>query len=248
MRISRIMAAVAATATLGLVVASGTANAAGAEPAAADPPQVLQTVEGIDVSHHQGVIVWATVALSKRFAYIKATEGTNFLDPMFDLNYAQATVVGMIRGGYHFARPAMSDGAAQADYFIDNGGGWTPDGRTLPGALDLEGNCSGKTPAQMVQWIRQFTDRYQARTGREAVIYTNRDWWNNCTGGSAAFAATNPLWHAEPDSSPQVPNGWSRYTFWQYNWEGSVLGIVGDVDLDVFNGSQQQLDTFVNVA
>ncbi len=154
----------------------------------------------------------------------------------------------MIRGAYHFARPSMTDGAAQADYFIDNGGGWTPDGRTLPGALDLEGNCSGKTHAQMVQWIRQFTDRYQARTGREAVIYTNRDWWNQCTGGSSAFAASNPLWHAEPDSSPQVPDGWSRYTFWQYDWEGSVLGIVGDVDLDRFNGSQQQLNTFVNVA
>jgi hypothetical protein len=46
--------------------------------------------------------------------------------------------VGMIRGAYHFALPNSSSGATQANYFAGNGGGWSWDGKTLPGALDIE--------------------------------------------------------------------------------------------------------------
>jgi hypothetical protein len=49
-----------------------------------------------------------------------------------------ATNAGLIRGGYHFARPDVSSGATQANYFLAHGGGWSADGRTLPGALDIE--------------------------------------------------------------------------------------------------------------
>jgi hypothetical protein len=62
-----------------------------------------------------------------------------FIDPDFNRNYAGATNVGIIRGAYHFARPGKSSGAAQAHYFLAHGGGWSSDGRTLPGAIDLEG-------------------------------------------------------------------------------------------------------------
>lgn len=246
MRISRVMAVVAAATALGL----GASGSAVAATAPAQEPTILQAgPEGIDVSHYQTVIVWATVALNgKRFAYIKATEGTTIQDTYFDVNYLQSYLVGMIRGAYHFARPARSNGMVQADYFIANGGGWSPDGRTLPGALDLEGDCAGKSPAAMVQWIHEFANRYKERTGRDVVIYTNRSWWNTCTGGSGDFAATNPLWYAEPDPNPQLPNGWSRYTFWQYSQSGSVPGISGEVDLNVFNGSEEQLRRFATVA
>ena len=46
---------------------------------------------------------------------------------------------GIIRGPYHFARPGSSSGAAQARHFLAHGGKWSGDGRTLPGAVDLEG-------------------------------------------------------------------------------------------------------------
>jgi len=49
-----------------------------------------------------------------------------------------AANAGLIRGGYHFARPDISSGATQATYFLAHGGGWSPDGITLPGALDIE--------------------------------------------------------------------------------------------------------------
>ena len=52
----------------------------------------------------------------------------------------------MIRGAYHFAIPNWSSGADQARYFVQNGGGWSPDGYTLPPVLDFEFNpYAGRT-------------------------------------------------------------------------------------------------------
>ena len=61
-----------------------------------------------------------------------------FLDPNFSANYVGATNAGLIRGAYHFAHPDSSSGATQAKYFLAHGGGWSSDGITLPGALDIE--------------------------------------------------------------------------------------------------------------
>src|SRR5687767_1107948 len=96
------------------------------------------SVPGMDVSSHQGDVDWAGAwADGARFAYVKATEGTGYRNPHFAQQYNGSYDVGMIRGAYHFALPDRSDGAAQADFFAANGGGWSRDGKTLPGAVDL---------------------------------------------------------------------------------------------------------------
>ncbi|CAL1699500.1 unnamed protein product [Somion occarium] len=172
--------------------------------------------QGIDVSHWQGTINWNTVkANGVSFVYIKATEGTTYTDPNFSANYVGATNVGLIRGGYHFAHPDSSSGATQANYFLAHGGGWSSDGITLPGALDIEYNpngatCYGLSASAMVTWIRDFSNTYHSRTGVYPVIYTTTDWWKTCTGNSASFASTNPLWIARYSSSVgTLPAGWS---------------------------------------
>src|SRR3954454_24295055 len=88
----------------------------------------------------------------------------------------------MIRGSYHFAIPDNSWGNTQADFFVDHGGGWSGDGVTLPGALDIEYNpygstCYGLSQGDMVSWIQSFSDEYHARTGVYPVIYSTTDWW-----------------------------------------------------------------------
>ena len=59
----------------------------------------------------------------RRFAYVKATEGTGYQNPYFSQQYGGSYDVGMIRGAYHFATPDTSTGAAQADYVATHGGG-----------------------------------------------------------------------------------------------------------------------------
>ncbi|KAG5654419.1 hypothetical protein H0H81_002608 [Sphagnurus paluster] len=79
--------------------------------------------KGIDVSGWQPGINWATVkANGIEFAFIKATEGTSYTSPEFSNQYIGATNNNIIRGGYHFARPDISSGAVQANYFLAHGG------------------------------------------------------------------------------------------------------------------------------
>jgi GH25 family lysozyme M1 (1,4-beta-N-acetylmuramidase) len=208
----------------------------------------LATVEGVDVSSHQGNVAWSTLWNSGvRFAYVKATEGTTYENPYFAQQYNGSYNVGMIRGAYHFALPNVSSGATQANFFASNGGGWSRDGRTLPGVLDIEYNpygatCYGLSQSGMVSWIRDFLNTYYARTGRYAVIYTTTNWWTTCTGNYSGFANNHPLWIARYASSPgTLPAGWGFYTFWQYTSTGPTVG-----DHNLFNGAMDRLQVLAN--
>jgi hypothetical protein len=75
-------------------------------------------VIGVDVSNHQGEIDWSALAGSNvAFAYIKATEGGDFRDRRFQLNWDGAKRAGLARGAYHFFTQCRS-GAEQARNFI----------------------------------------------------------------------------------------------------------------------------------
>ncbi|MFE3016061.1 lysozyme [Streptomyces sp. NPDC059256] len=210
-------------------------------------PEATQT-EGVDVASHQGNVDWPALWTSGvKWAYVKATEGTYYKNPYFSQQYDGSYDVGMIRGTYHFATPDTATGAAQADYFVDRGGAWSPDGRTLPGALDIEWNpygdaCYGKTQSGMVTWIKDFLARYKARTGRDAVIYTATSWWTQCTGNHAGFGAVNPLWIARYNTAPgTLPAGWSVQTMWQYTSSGPIVG-----DHNKFNGALDRVVALAN--
>lgn len=213
-------------------------------------------VQGIDVSHHQGSINWTSVRNAGiQFAFIKATEGTSFKDSMFNTNYPAAYHAGVIRGGYHFARPNLSSGAFQANYFASNGGAWSADNRTLPGALDIEANpyaggfCYGLSQSAMRSWILDFYNTYKSRTTRDMVIYTTASWWNTCTGSWTGMASRSPLWVAHWGvHSPTRPAGWSSttWTFWQYTSTGRVSGVTGNVDRNTFNGTRTRLVALAN--
>ncbi|OLF13234.1 lysozyme [Actinophytocola xanthii] len=216
-------------------------------PRSVDPRDhgVLASVEGIDVSGWQGNVDWpAQWNAGKRFVWAKATEGTGYENPYFAQQYNGSYNQGFIRGAYHFALPDRSSGAAQANYFSNNGGGWSGDGRTLPGALDMEYNpygatCYGLSKAAMTNWIRDFSDTYKARWDKYPAIYTSTSWWNQCVG--ASFGSTNPLWVARYASAPgALPVGWSVYTVWQYSST--------PIDQNSFNGSYDRLVVFARNA
>lgn len=237
-----------AAASLAVIAATAGTLAATASPAAA------ATVAGVDVSHYQGSINWTSVRNAGiQFAFIKATEGTSYKDPAFNANYTNAYYAGVIRGAYHFARPNISSGATQANYLASNGGAWSADSRTLPAALDLEGNpyaggyCYGKTTSGMRSWIQDFLNTYRSRTTRYAVIYTTTSWWNQCTGSWTGPWNNHPLWVARWASSVgTLPAGAPFWSFWQYTSSGSVSGIPGAVDRDYWNGDRTRLIALAN--
>jgi GH25 family lysozyme M1 (1,4-beta-N-acetylmuramidase) len=199
------------------------------------------TTAGMDVSGWQGNVNWATYwNQGKRFVWVKATENTNYTNPFFAQQYNGSFNQGFIRGAYHFATPDTSSGAAQANYFSAHGGGWSGDGKTLPGALDMEYNpygatCYGKTPSQMTQWILDFSNTYKARWNKFPAIYTSTSWWSQCVNGD--FSSTNPLWVARYASSVgALPASWGFFTVWQFS--------SSPIDQDTFNGAYSQLQVF----
>ncbi|MFD9129820.1 lysozyme [Kitasatospora sp. NPDC059571] len=203
---------------------------------------------GNDVSGWQGNVNWATAkANGARFAYVKATEGTTYTNPYFAQQYNGSYNAGLIRGAYHFALPDASSGAAQANWFVTHGGGWSADGRTLPPALDIEYNpygatCYGLSQSAMASWIRSFSNTVHTATGRYPVIYTTTDWWTTCTGNNSSFGATNPLWIARYASAVgTLPAGWSYQTIWQYADSGVLPG-----DQNRFNGAYDRVQALAD--
>ncbi|CAM5322027.1 GH25 family lysozyme [Leifsonia shinshuensis] len=204
-------------------------------------------VLGQDVSGWQTGVNWpAQYAAGSRFAYIKASEGTYYTSSQFASQYNGSYAAGLIRGAYHFATPNTTDGATQARFFYANGGGWSPDGRTLPPLLDIEyatdgsGTCWGLTTGQMTQWISDFVNTLRSLTGVNPAIYSTANWWNQCTGSSNTFGAY-PLFVARYGTSTPgaLPASWVDWTMWQFADAGTFAG-----DQDIFNGTQTQLIQF----
>lgn len=200
-------------------------------------------LSGLDVSAYQTGINWSTVARNgAKFAYVKATEGTGYSSSQFASQYNGAYAAGLTRGAYHFATPNTSTGAVQATYFVNHGGNWTADGRTLPPLLDIEygynATCWGLSQPAMVAWIADFSNTVLKLTGTRPAIYSTTDWWSQCTGNNKSFSA-NPLFIARytTASTPgTLPASWSNWSIWQWADAGTFPG-----DQDVFNGSAAAL-------
>jgi len=207
----------------------------------------MQYIPGIDVSHWQATIDWQTVAgAGKHYAYIKATEGSSFVDPSFERNWRGAKEAGLLRGGYHFFRPLV-DARKQAQHFIKT---LPIEAGDLPPALDLEVNdrLRRNTFIERVEiWIKEVEDA----TGLKPVIYSGVSFldsnFTNATGGPPLWARNHILWIANyrglGATVPTMPRGWKQWTFWQHSASGRVDGIQGNVDLDWFNGSIDELFT-----
>ena len=195
---------------------------------------------GVDVSHWQGVIEWRQVrAAGVAFAYLKATEGTTYIDHFHGVNALSARAAGIAVGAYHYAQPSLEpgDATAEADHFLAVAA--PRPGDLLP-VLDLE-ETGGLSPEALTAWTTAFVARIRERLGVSPMIYVSPAFWTSGLDDSvlAAFWGA-PLWLAHwQTGSPRVPaddwrgRGW---TIWQWSKRGLVPGIDGEVDLDVLSG------------
>jgi lysozyme len=201
-------------------------------------PQVSSDpVAGIDVSDHQGSVDWNAVKQAgKSFAFIKATDGITWTDPDFATNWSGAKAAGLLRGAYHFYE-TNDDPTAQAENFLN---AVQLEAGDLPPVVDIEKLHSGGSVSQVVKDLQTWLDVVEKATGRMPIIYTDRSFWSSL--GTSAFGLY-PLWIAEYGvQSPSLPAGWANWTFWQFSESGTVTGVSGSVDLDVFNGSLAELE------
>jgi lysozyme len=195
-------------------------------------------IRGIDVSSHNGVINFARVARdSVSFVILKASEGTSFKDPRFDLNYSNATKAGLRVGAYHFFRKS-NDGRLQADNFMRSVQGKRLD---LPFVIDIEdwGNDHFVSHSSVMQNFKDMYNRLD-QYGVRIMIYTNKNGYDKYVANRFRDAS---LWICTFDE----PGSYSNYDWriQQYSHWGNIDGITGDVDLNVFNGNAEQWEAWV---
>lgn len=202
---------------------------------------------GIDVSHWQGTINWNSVyAAGKVFAFTKATEGVTYNDPTMITNMTGAKNAGVFIGPYHFARPDNNTAVAEAQHFLERAGAYMTNGYLRP-VLDLETGAELYTVSEFSQWVVDFMTRIKSTTGITPIIYIGR----YARQGEVNSTVTQyPMWVAHWTYDPVNTNPntgiFPTWAFWQYADNGTVPGVSGACDLDVFNGTMNQLrNTYV---
>ena len=201
-------------------------------------------VQGLDVSHHQGRIDWRKVKAGKfAFVFIKATEGGDLVDHEFRTNWVNARKNGFAVGAYHFFTFKKS-GREQAKNFcntvpIDDG--------SLPPVVDLEfmGNSSSRSSRaelhkELSDYITIVDDKYH----RKPVLYTTYEFYDRYLAGT--FAAY-PVWIRDIWKMPCLIDN-RKWTFWQYANRARIDGIGRYVDLNVFNGNEEEFGRLLGCA
>lgn len=193
---------------------------------------------GFDVSGHQGTVNFAAAASASRgFAIIKATEGVGWTDPDFAVNRRNAHAAGLIVGLYHFARPDTNSPDAEAAYFSGVIGPLQPNEFVC---FDWERAYTG----DHVAWSKTWLDDVRRSRSTTPFIYLNQG--EERGQNWAPVASTYPLWLAAYDGTtaqPSVPY-WGAPRMKQYSDAGTVLGVSGPVDVNVFFGDASQLAAY----
>lgn len=196
-------------------------------------------VHGVDVSRWQGNINWQKLrAQGANFAYIKATDGGDHLDPMFMKNWRGADAAGLKRGAYHFFYWCRTAGE-QADWFIRN----VPRVQgALPPVIDVEWNgessCKRRPSRQKVlEKMQVFMDKLERHYGQRPIIYTSPDFYrDNLRGAFLDY----PFWLRAVAAHPSKVYPGRNWLFWQYSGSGLSHGVSGRIDLNVFHGDERQ--------
>ena len=190
--------------------------------------------QGIDVSYYSGRVNWSEFQAARYdFAFIRATVGSDYKDPLFEYHWDRTKQLGLQPGAYHYFVP-QDDPVAQARWFIDNVGLSPGD---LAPAVDVE-SLGKNPPPDVSDRLKVFLDLLEAHYGVPPIIYTGPNFWDRyMTDEFGAY----PLWVADYDTGePHLPKGWNRWSLWQWKGNAELKGISEIVDLNRFQGTEAE--------
>lgn len=185
-----------------------------------------ESIDGIDVSHHQGKINWTKVHdqyPKLMFVYVKATEGKTYTDPRCEENVKNARSVGYKVGVYHFFR--MTSGAREQ--FANFNKMIAKVGIDLVPMVDVETSDKHSTK-ELKDSLIVFINLIKEMHGVEPMIYgTNRSYNTYCAPDFNHL----PMYIGRYGTERPVVKGPSHYSIWQYSENGIINGIPKPVDL-----------------
>lgn len=193
-------------------------------------PSSDEIYQGIDVSTYQGNIDFEKVKKSGiEVVYIKSSEGSSLVDPLFERNYEKAKQNNLKIGFYHYVTARTeSQAIKQAEFFASTISGKVADCRL---AMDFE--SFGNLPKQEINKIGlAFLKKLEELTKKEVILYSNAYTANNVWSGEIT---KYPLWIAQYEVNEPENNGnWDSWVGWQYTDVGKVQGIEPYVDRDKY--------------
>jgi len=209
-----------------------------------DPSEDVYPVRGVDVSSYQGEIDWHTLSSQNiSFAFIKATEGSSFVDPCFEYNYSEAQKCGIPVGAYHFFS-YDSPGKTQAENFIK---AVRPFEGMLPPVIDLEFyGDKKKDPPDREYVSEELSDMLAAleeHYGLKPIIYATEFSYKLYISGEYDGY---DIWIRDVFASPILSDG-REWTFWQYADRETLDGYNGKekhIDMNVFCGSRGEFASY----
>lgn len=181
---------------------------------------------GLDVSNHQGVIDWEAVSGDEiDFAFIKASEGGDFVDQSFEQNWIGAKDAGLDVGAYHFFTLCRS-GEDQASNFLSV---VPPGSSDLPPSLDLEipGNCSDRPDREhVITEVARWVELVEQEFNQDVLLYVGPHF-------EEQYQISEELdrmhWRRRILRKPSEDS----WAVWQFSYFADVAGVDGGVDLNV---------------
>ncbi|HWB54199.1 MAG TPA: LamG-like jellyroll fold domain-containing protein, partial [Tepidisphaeraceae bacterium] len=218
---------------------------------------LLSRALGIDVSSVQGTITlsdWQEVkSAGEQFVYASVSQGNEMVDPNGLTNLANASEAGLLVGAYHYATPstAQNDAVSEANWFLSQAGQYIGVGYLRPVVGINSGSSMGATA--LTDWVNTFCQTVFDATGIDPVISCSTDYASNDFNSLATshslgigdLSGQNPTTAGSPTTTGVWAGHWD---FWLYSVTGSVNGISGHVDLDVYNGDISLLETNFEVS
>lgn len=192
----------------------------------------------IDISAFQPNIDWTQVKAAGvdivmiRVGYRGYGSGKIVLDDMFETHVQGALEAGLQVGVYFFSQALNYDeGVEEANFVIDAIKDYNI---TCPVAIDTEfldaadARTNGLDIASRTDSIIGFCETVKA-AGYIPMIYSNRNWYVQSLDMSRLGGYR--LWLAHYSNQPDFPY---KYVGWQYTDQGTLSGVDGSVDLNVW--------------
>lgn len=214
------------------------------DPVAEETPSIFDSTEyiaahegkkGIDVSKHNGSIDWNQVkGAGISFAMIRcgyrgSSSGALIVDPMFETNIKGATAAGLDVGVYFFSQAVdEAEAVEEASMVLELISGYN---LQMPVFVDVEksnGRGDEISKEERTAVSKAFLSTI-ANSGYSAGIYSNKLWFENRI--DAGSFGDYRIWMAQ---YVDIPTYGGRYDIWQYTSKGSVPGISGNVDMNVW--------------
>lgn len=193
----------------------------------------INYTHGFDMSHHQGDVNWKLVAQDPNagFIFLKATEGSNFVDRLYKYNFKEAKKAGLKVGSYHFFRPNIR-GEQQYENFISVVDYKKQD--LLP-IIDVEVHPSSVSLSTFYSRLERMLELVTKKIGRRPIIYTGKNFYNKYFANGRF--KDYPFMIAAYTMDEPVLNNNDDYIIWQYTATGRAKGVRGDVDISRFRGN-----------